>query len=162
MNFLLLLCVLPRYTPTRKHNMDGRTATLGSEWTKNGNGKGKFHPRTGHVGPEGEYRYSSTVSLTSALDSGKWLTPCPGHFTTGNDRVPFIYEAVWAPGPTWTCAENSPPPGFDPRTVQPVAKLYPGPHKILLPVCAWKTCRNNTVRSPDPTPRTMSAVLPPR
>ena len=31
-------------------------------------GKGKVRPRTGHVGPEGEYRYSSTLSLTSALN----------------------------------------------------------------------------------------------
>ena len=31
-------------------------------------GNGKVHPRTSHEGPEGEYRYSSTLSLTSALD----------------------------------------------------------------------------------------------
>jgi hypothetical protein len=30
-------------------------------------GEGKVHPRTGHEGPE-EERYSSTLSLTSALD----------------------------------------------------------------------------------------------
>jgi hypothetical protein len=30
--------------------------------------KGKVHPRTGHEGPEGQCRYSSTLSLTSALD----------------------------------------------------------------------------------------------
>ena len=33
----------------------------------NGKGKGKVHPRTGLEGTEGEYRYSSTLSLTSAL-----------------------------------------------------------------------------------------------
>jgi hypothetical protein len=31
-------------------------------------GKGKAHPRTGHEGPEGELRYRSTLSLTSALN----------------------------------------------------------------------------------------------
>jgi hypothetical protein len=31
-------------------------------------GKIKVHPRTAHVGPEGEQMYSSTLSLTSALD----------------------------------------------------------------------------------------------
>ena len=31
-------------------------------------GKGKVHPGTGHEGPEGEWMYSSTLSLTSALD----------------------------------------------------------------------------------------------
>ena len=34
--------------------------------TKTYKGKGKGHPRTGHEGPEGEWRYSSTLSLTSA------------------------------------------------------------------------------------------------
>ena len=34
-------------------------------------GKRKVHPRTGHEGPEGEQRYSSTLSLTLALD-GVW------------------------------------------------------------------------------------------
>jgi len=36
-----------------------------------GKGKGKakaIHPMTGHESLEGEYRYSSTLSLTSALD----------------------------------------------------------------------------------------------
>jgi hypothetical protein len=34
-------------------------------------------------------------------------------------------EAGWAPGPVWTGAENlAPPPGFDFRTVQPVASRY--------------------------------------
>jgi hypothetical protein len=33
-------------------------------------GKGTVHPITGHEGPEGEYRYSFTLSLTSALDRG--------------------------------------------------------------------------------------------
>jgi hypothetical protein len=32
-----------------------------------GKGKGKVHPRTGHEDPEVEKRYSSTLSLTSAL-----------------------------------------------------------------------------------------------
>jgi len=31
-------------------------------------GEGRVHPRTGREGPEGEQRYSSTLSLTPALD----------------------------------------------------------------------------------------------
>jgi hypothetical protein len=31
-------------------------------------GKVKVYPITGHEGPEGEYRYRSALSLTSALD----------------------------------------------------------------------------------------------
>ena len=30
-------------------------------------GEGKVHPRTGNEGPVGEYRYTSTLSLSSAL-----------------------------------------------------------------------------------------------
>ena len=41
------------------------------------NGKGKVHPRIGHKGLEGELRYGSTLSLTSALDGGGSLTPRP-------------------------------------------------------------------------------------
>jgi len=33
-----------------------------------GKGKDKVGPRTGHKGPEGEWRYSSTLSLTPQLD----------------------------------------------------------------------------------------------
>ena len=31
--------------------------------------RGEVRPRTGHEGPEGEYSYSSTISLTSVLDA---------------------------------------------------------------------------------------------
>jgi hypothetical protein len=39
--------------------------------------------------------------------------------------VPIVQEAGWVPGPAWTCSKNlAPPPGIDPRTVQPVANRY--------------------------------------
>jgi hypothetical protein len=54
-------------------------------------GKGKFHPRKGHEGPEGWLGFSYALSLTSALDGvggqrhaqaalppGKSCTPCIG------------------------------------------------------------------------------------
>jgi hypothetical protein len=56
-------------------------------------GKGKDLPRTGHEGPEGEQRYSSTLSLTSAQDGGGWSTPHPGRLTPRNDPVPIVQEA---------------------------------------------------------------------
>jgi len=46
-------------------------------------GKGKVDPITGHEGQKGELIYSTTLSLTSALDRG-----------TG------------VPGPVWTYVEN--------------------------------------------------------
>jgi len=35
--------------------------------------KGKFHPTIGHKGTEGEEKYSSTPSLTLALDGGGYI-----------------------------------------------------------------------------------------
>ena len=50
----------------------------------------KVHPATGHKGPEGEQRYSSALSLTSALDGGGWSTLRLGSFTPEKEtRYPF-------------------------------------------------------------------------
>jgi hypothetical protein len=46
----------------------------------------------GHEGTAGEY--SSTLSLTSALDGGVWSTPRPGRFTPGKDPLPVVLEAI--------------------------------------------------------------------
>ena len=51
---------------------------------------GKRHPREGLEGPIGEYMYSSTVSLTSAVDTGGWSTPGRAHFTPSKDSVPIV------------------------------------------------------------------------
>ena len=50
----------------------------------------KVHTRTDYEGPYGEKRYSSTLSLTSALGGGGWSTPRPGRYTPGKDPVPFV------------------------------------------------------------------------
>jgi hypothetical protein len=52
--------------------------------------KGKVYPKTGHEDPERKYMYSSTLSLTSALDVGGWSTPRPGYFTAGKDTVRIL------------------------------------------------------------------------
>ena len=58
----------------------------------------KFQFRTNHDGPEREYRYSSTLSLTSPLDEDAWLTPRPlSLFLREKDPVPILQESVWAP-----------------------------------------------------------------
>ena len=58
--------------------------------------KGKVVPRSGHEGP-GEKRYSSTLSLASALDEGGWSTPRLGRFTPGKDPVPtFIVVSTFS------------------------------------------------------------------
>ena len=40
------------------------------------------------------------------------------------DPIPIVQEAGWIPGPVWTGAVKSFPPGFDPRTFQTVAFRY--------------------------------------
>jgi len=67
---------------------------------------GKINPITGHEGSEGEYRYSSTLSLTSALDGGWWSTLRPGRFTPEKDPVPIVQEVGWDSEQVWTGAEN--------------------------------------------------------
>jgi hypothetical protein len=44
-------------------------------------GKGKILPRTGHEGPEGVWRCSSTLSLTLALDEGGCQLHAPAALT---------------------------------------------------------------------------------
>ena len=54
--------------------------------------KGNVHPITGHEDPEAEYRYSSTITLTSALDGGMWVvnaTPRP-LYPRETDSVPIV------------------------------------------------------------------------
>ena len=100
--------------------------------------KGKVHPRTGHEGPEGEYRYSSTLSLTLALDGSGWLTPRLCRFTPGKDPVPIVQEAGWATGPVWTGAENLVPTGIRlqdrrGRSESLYRLSYPGSVMCLIP-----------------------------
>jgi hypothetical protein len=41
-----------------------------------------------------------------------------------SDAVPIVEEAGWAPGPVGWVRKISHPPGFDLRTIQPVASRY--------------------------------------
>jgi hypothetical protein len=53
----------------------------------NGKGKRKFHSITGQEGPQGEQKYTSTLSLTSVLDGRGWLTPIPSRFTPHPNKI---------------------------------------------------------------------------
>ena len=50
-------------------------------------GKGKVRPRTGNEGPEGQYIYRSTRSLTSALDGMGGQHHAPGVFYLHNTTL---------------------------------------------------------------------------
>jgi hypothetical protein len=56
--------------------------------------------------------YSSTLSLTSALD-GAWVVNATlRRFRPGKDPVAIVHEAGWTPGRVWTAAENLAPTGI--------------------------------------------------
>jgi hypothetical protein len=48
----------------------------------------------------------------------------PVAFSPGKEPVPIVQGAGWAPEPVRIGAENLDPPGFDPRTFQPVGSRY--------------------------------------
>jgi hypothetical protein len=70
--------------------------------------------------------YSSTISLTSALDGVGWLTPRAGRLTPGSDPVRLVHEPGSGPGRSGRLRKISNPPGFDPWTVHAVASRYTG------------------------------------
>ena len=59
-----------------------------------GKGKGKFHPRTGQESPKGELRYSSTLSLTSALDGVGGQRHASAALPPGKTRYPLYRRLV--------------------------------------------------------------------
>jgi len=91
--------------------------------------KDKIRPKTGHAGPDGVYRYSSIISLTSTLDGrggaagsqrhapavlfpGKKL----GIHCTGDLVTPRVGLEI--------CGKSRHTPGSDPQAFQSVASRY--------------------------------------
>ena len=69
--------------------------------------------------------YNSTLSLTSVLDAGSWSTPLPGRFNPSKETRYPLYRRLGGPqGRSGRVGNISPPPGFDPRTVQRVTSRY--------------------------------------
>jgi hypothetical protein len=69
-----------------------------------------------------KFTLEQTLSLTSALDEGGWSTPHSSHFTPLKETRYPLYRRLGKPqGRSGWVLKISPPPGFDPRTVQPVA-----------------------------------------
>ena len=82
-------------------------------------GKSKVHLRTGHDGTEG---YASIVSLTSALVGVGGQRDAPAAFP--RERPGAHMRLAGSHGRSGRVRKISPTPGFDPRTVQPVASRY--------------------------------------
>jgi hypothetical protein len=74
--------------------------------------------------PRGEYGYSFTLSLTSAIDGVGGQRHAAAASPPGKTRYP-LYRRLGGPqGRSGRVRKISPPPGLDPRTVQPVAIRY--------------------------------------
>jgi len=85
---------------------------------------GKCGPIIGRDGPGGK-KYSSTLSLTSALDGGAWSTSSPCRYTLEKDIWYPLYRRPGGPqGLPWRVRKISSARGFDPRAIQPVASRY--------------------------------------
>ena len=90
-----------------------------------GKGKGKVHPRTGHEGPEGEYRYSSTLSLTSALDGVGGQSHGPVALSPG--KIPGTHCIGGWVGPRASvdgCGKSRPHTGIRSPDLPAVASRY--------------------------------------
>ena len=76
------------------------------------------------MNPEGEKRYSSTLSLSSELGGVGGQRHAPAALLTGKSKCP-LYRRLGGPhGRSGRVRNISPPQGFDCRTVQPVASRY--------------------------------------
>ena len=67
--------------------------------------------------------YNSTLSLTSALDGVGGQRHSPANLPPGKTRYPLYRRLSGPQGRPGQVRKISPPPGFDPRTVQPVASF---------------------------------------
>jgi hypothetical protein len=88
------------------------------------NVKCKSRHITGHESPEGKQRYSSTLSLASALDGVGAQRHVPAALPPGNTRYPLHRRLDGSQGRSGWARKISPPPGFDPPNVQPKASRY--------------------------------------
>jgi len=77
--------------------------------------------RTGHRGNRGIALLFLDHSIRRGWGVSVTTQPL---FTPGEDPVPIVLEAGWAPGPVWTGAENLAPTRIRSRTVQPAFSRY--------------------------------------
>ena len=91
--------------------------------------------------------------MSTALEAGVWSAACPGRtLPPGKTRYP-LYRRLGGPKGLSGRAENLAPPGFDPRTAQPVVSRYTDwatqSTKCLKPDCIIRSgdaaCRNVSI-----------------
>jgi len=88
-------------------------------------GKGKVHPRIGHEGHEVEYSYSSTLSLTSALDGVGDQRHVPVALPPGKIRYPLYRRLTGSHSRSGRVRKISPPTGIrSPSRPARIQSLY--------------------------------------
>jgi hypothetical protein len=94
--------------------------------------KGKGHPITGQQGPRGGVEVQLNYFLTSALEGVGCQHHALAALPPGKTRYP-LYRRLGGPhSRSGRVRKISPPPGFDPRTIQPVVKsLYRLSNQVL-------------------------------
>ena len=102
--------------------------------------KGKVYPSTGNEGPQGEWRYSSTLPLTSALDCGQRHAPA----AFWKDPVPNVQGLSGPQGRSGRVRKISPAPEFIPRSRYTDGAIQWGP--------VWVQITGSTLRSGQTNP----------
>jgi hypothetical protein len=89
-------------------------------------GKGKGSPYNRPWGPKRGSRGIVIPVREPRHEEGMgWVAPRPGRFTPGKETRYPLYRRLGGPqGQSGRMRKISPPPGFDPQTVQPVASRY--------------------------------------
>ena len=106
------------------------------KWVGGLAGKGEVHPITGHEGPVGEQRYSSTLSLTSTVDGVGGQRHASAALPLGKTRYP-LYRRLGGPQGRSVRVQNiSPSTGIRsldrPARSEPLYRLsYRGPLKTV-------------------------------
>ena len=104
---------------------------------------GRFHPFTGHEGPQGEQRYSSTLfQMTSALEGGKRSASRPGSTLPPGKTWYPLYRRLGGPQ-GWSGLVRKISPHWDliprPSSLQAVAisTTLPGPQVMVYNPWNW-------------------------
>jgi hypothetical protein len=80
--------------------------------------KANVNPLNAYADTDGRRRHSSNSFALSVLQGGGWSAPHPGRFTPGKTQYPLCRRKDGPRGWSVRAWKISPPPGFDPRTVQ--------------------------------------------
>jgi hypothetical protein len=92
----LLLCCTAALVAAQHSSLIGNILERINSAVLQGTGKGTVHPITGHEGPEEEQSYSSTLSLTSALNGVGGQRHALAALPPGKTRYP-LYRRLGGP-----------------------------------------------------------------